>query len=165
MIERARGRRASARVFVATTLVLMAASAVLTEAVAAASGGAHVAGVVSVKDKAELHLLHAFGNTLVEEGKATGNLPGTVKISLNINPERGTASATFTLATAAGSLTGSASGTASPGKNGWESMSATLTIRHGTRRYSRASGTGHMYGAIYRRTDRLVAQVVGRIRD
>jgi hypothetical protein len=121
--------------------------------------------VISVHDSSELHLVHAVGNTLIEEGRARGTLPGTVRIRLNIDVERGTASSRFTIYTRGGSLSGYAQGEAHPGRGGWESFSGTTRLEHGTGRYAHASGTGKMYGALYRRNDRLIVQTIGRLHD
>jgi hypothetical protein len=124
---------------------------------------ANVARVVAVHDKGELHLVHAVGETLIEEGKATGTLAGTAKIGLNIDAARGTARAGFTLYLRNGTLSGHAQGAAHGGHGGWESFSGTMWLSHGTGLYAHASGSGKMYGAIYRRTDRLIVQESGRL--
>ncbi len=121
------------------------------------------AKVLSVRDKAELHRVRSFGETLIEEGKATGTLPGTVKIRLDIDSARATATASFTIYLAGATLSGRSAGTASGGHGGWESFSGKMTLTRGTGRYAHASGTGSMYGAIYRRTDRLVVQEYGQV--
>jgi hypothetical protein len=120
--------------------------------------------VISVRDNSELHLVRAIGNTLIEEGRATGTLPGSARIRLNIDVESGTATSRFTIYTHGGSLSGSARGEAHPGRGGWESFSGTTRLEHGTGRYAHASGTGKMYGALYRRNDRLIVQTIGRLR-
>ena len=125
---------------------------------------ARAARVISVNDKAELHLVHAFGETLVEEGKATGTLAGTAKIRLQIDAARASAKASFTFYVQGGTLSGHSSGRANGGHGGWESFSGTMSLDHGTGRYAHASGSGHMYGAIYRRTDKLIVQESGRLR-
>jgi hypothetical protein len=119
--------------------------------------------VISVSDKAELHLLKAYGNTLVEEGQATGNLPGRVKVNIDINPGRGTARASFTLYRANGTLSGHSSGRSQTAHGGWESFSGKMRLEQGTGQYRRASGSGTMSGAIYRRSDRLLVEQSGRL--
>jgi hypothetical protein len=119
---------------------------------------------VSVRDRAELYAVRSYGNTLIEEGKATGTLAGTVKIRLNIDAARRTATAGFTIYTRGGSLSGGSSGSAHGGHGGWESFSGRMWLDHGTGRYRSASGSGKLYGSIYRRTDRLIVQEIGRLR-
>lgn len=119
---------------------------------------------LAVRDTAELHLLHAYGNTLIEEGAVKGTLPGRVRIKLDINATRNTASAQFTAYLRGGTISGGSSGAAHGGHNGWESFSGRMWVNHGTGAYRHASGSGHMYGSIYRRTDRLIVQQVGQLR-
>ena len=153
-----------------TELVLL--TAVIVGVAAGASGAegvrpwrpvARAGRVITVSDKSELHLVRAVGETLIEEGKATGTLAGKAKIRLNIDAAQGTATARFTLYTHGGTLSGHSSGSASGGHGGWESFSGTMRLDHGTGRYLHGSGTGRMYGAIYRRTDRLIVQYSGRL--
>ncbi len=125
---------------------------------------ARVGRVVSVSEKVELHLVRAVGESLVEEGKATGTLPGTAKITLNIDAARGTATARFSFYLHGGTLSGRSSGTAHGGHGGWESFSGKVRLEHGSGRYAHASGSGTIYGALYRRTDRLIVQESGRLR-
>ena len=66
------------------------------------------ANVISVRDKSKLHLVKAVGETLIEEGPATGTLPGRVRIQLNLNVEELTAKSRFTLYLHGGTLTGQA---------------------------------------------------------
>jgi hypothetical protein len=129
-----------------------------------AGSRAYQARVISVNDSSELHLVHAVGNTLIEEGRATGTLPGNVRIRLNIDVATGTATSHFTIYTRGGSLSGYARGEAHQGRGGWESFSGRTRLEHGTGRYAHASSTGTMYGALYRRTDRLIVQAFGRLR-
>jgi hypothetical protein len=147
-------------------MMLFAVSAWGNRAWAARSAApfAFTAHVLSVSDSSELHVVKAVGNTLIEEGSATGTLPGVVRIRLNINVETSSAASSFTLHTRGGTLIGHAAGTASPGHGGWESFAGKMWLDRGTGRYARASGSGHMYGALFRRTDRLRVQTIGRLR-
>jgi hypothetical protein len=145
-------------------LITAAGGAALASGAERAGPMAHRARVVSVSDTAELHLVRAVGETLIEEGKAAGTLPGTVRTRINIDAAAGTARSGFTFYLRGGSLTGHASGTANPGRGGWESFSGTMRLDRGTGRYAHASGSGKMYGAIYRRNDRLKVQTIGRLR-
>jgi len=119
--------------------------------------------VIPVKDKSKLHLIKAVGETLIEEGAASGTLPGRVRIQLNLNVEELTATSRFTLYVHGGTLTGQAAGKATSGHGGWESFSGKMTLSHGTGRYAHASGVGKMYGALYRRNDTLEVQTTGNL--
>jgi hypothetical protein len=161
--------RATSRLIVwlaGSLLALGALEVAVTSArgAAARSPLARAAKAMSVRDRSELHLVRADGETLIEEGSATGTLPGTVKIRLYINAAGGTARASFTLYLRDGTLSGQSSGRANGGHGGWESFNGTMRLTRGTRRYAHASGSGNMYGAIFRRTDKLIVQEYGRLR-
>ena len=121
------------------------------------------ARVISVRDSAKLHLVHAVGSTLYEAGYATGTLPGSAKVSINIDASRDSASSTFTIQLHGGSISGRGSGTAHQGNGGWESFSGTDSHIHGTGQYAHASGSDKLYGAINRRNDEVDVQVVGKL--
>jgi len=68
-----------------------------THAAGLPAAGAHAASLHSVTDHAGLHLTSADGNTLYEQGRAEGNLPGTVEVAMTL----GDRTATSTPATTA----------------------------------------------------------------
>jgi hypothetical protein len=123
------------------------------------------ASTVSVSDRAELHLVSASGNTLIEEGRTTGTLLGAARVSLTLELERGSAKSEFTLYVRGGSLRGEAHGKASSGGGGWESFGGTMSFAGGSGRYAHAAGSGKLYGAIDRASedDRLQVQVIARL--
>jgi hypothetical protein len=151
---------------IALMLTLLTIGVGLDEAVAetARTPSALRASLISVRDSSELHLVKAVGETLLEEGRVTGTLPGSVRTQVNINAAAGTATSHFTFYLRGGSLTGHASGVANHGQGGWESFAGTMWLSRGTGRYAHASGSGKMYGALYRRNDRLKVQAIGRLR-
>jgi hypothetical protein len=105
-----------------------------------------------------------IGNTLIEEGNAEGTLKGRVKIDLDLEVERDSATSQFAIYLPGGDLLGHANGKATIGKEGWESFGGEMQIDHGTGRYAHASGSGKMYGALSRRTYILIVQVIGTAR-
>lgn len=125
---------------------------------------AHDARTTPISDKAKLHLLVANGETLTEEGTATGTLPGHVKIRLTLHITTRTANSSFRLHLSSGWLTGTGKGKANSGQGSWESFGGSLTITGGSGRYAHASGSGNLYGAIGRRTDELKVQMIGQLR-
>jgi len=140
-----------------------------TAATAGAQAGAQVpsageARALEVTDRAELHLSRASGNTLTEEGKAGGTLSGNAIVKLTLDVERRTATSRFTLYLRGGSLKGEARGKASRGLGGWESFGGMMSFAGGSGRYAHATGSGNMYGAINRGSDRLKVQVIGQLR-
>lgn len=124
--------------------------------------GVSAAKVQTVTDKANLQLVSADGDTLVETGQASGTMPGTVRVSLTLGTS--TATSNFTIDTKGGAISGSGQGTLKPGKGGWESFGGALSVQRGTGRFRGASGKGGLYGLIYRVDDSLSLQVTGRLR-
>jgi hypothetical protein len=143
---------------------VISATASSSTAYAAPNSPNATASSTSINDKSTLHRIHVIGNTLIEEGEAEGTFKGRVKISVDVEPERSSATSQFALYLPGGDLLGHASGKASTGKEGWASFGGEMWIDHGTGRYAHASGSGKMYGALNRRTDILVVQVTGRVR-
>lgn len=156
------------------TLGLLAAAAALTATagaaatpVRAAQGGAtpgnaaHTARALNITDTAHLRFVReTAGSVLIDEGKAAGGLPGTVKVGFEVNA---TVKASFTLSTRHGSLIGS--GVAKPHSSGndYSSFAGTLTITHGTGRYAHAHGQGGFYGVIDRSNDAVTVQTTGTL--
>jgi hypothetical protein len=117
----------------------------------------------SVRDTAKLHLVKSIGNTLYEEGRVSGTLPGTARVTLHLGVS--SATSTFTFHLRGGSITGSGSAKLKPGKNGrYDSFGGTASIRHGTGRYAHASGTGGLYGVVDRSNYSAEVQVIGTLR-
>lgn len=121
---------------------------------------AYVAGTLSISDKASLALTGGSGNTLIEEGAATGTLPGKAKVSLTIATT--TATSKFTLYPRGGSISGS--GTVrlhTGGSVAYASFSGSLRVGHGTGRYAHVSGAGNMYGVLNRENSSTKVEVIG----
>jgi hypothetical protein len=138
-----------------------AAAAAAWRTGSAAGIKARAGRVQSVTDSAHLHLVSADGNTLVESGRAAGTLPGTVEVSLTLGDR--TATSSFTIHTSGGTISGQGSGRLEPGKGGYDSFGGSVAVVRGTGRYRGASGTGGLYGAIYRVNDALSVQVTGEL--
>jgi hypothetical protein len=112
-----------------------------------------------VTDAAHLHATPTSGEEILEVGRATGTLPGTVRAYLNVGA---TVTAHFTISTAAGSISGLGSGRLK-GRAAEPSFSGRMTVAHGTGRYAHAHGEGGFFGTINRRTDALVVQTTGEL--
>jgi hypothetical protein len=122
---------------------------------------AHAARALNITDTAHLHFVReTASSTLIEEGKATGGLPGTVKVVFEVGA---TVKASFMLFGNHGALIGR--GLAKPHSSGGEysSFAGTLTITHGTARYARAHGQGGFYGTINRDNDAVTVQTTGAL--
>jgi hypothetical protein len=139
-------------------------TAVLAATSAAASAtssdpAAHAARSLNVTDEAHLRYHESAGSSLIEEGNATGGLPGAVKVRFTVGP---TVSATFTIATHSGSLIGRGTGTLHSSGT-YASFRGSMTITRGTGRYAHAHGGGGFYGVLNRRTYALTVQTTGRL--
>ncbi len=117
------------------------------------------ARVLNATDTAHLHYISASGSLLFEEGKATGTLPGSMRVHLNV----GTIFAgSFTIYASGGSIEGH--GSAAPhGSGTYESFSGTLTVVGGTGRYVHARGHGGLYGTFDRDNYALVIKTTGSL--
>jgi hypothetical protein len=143
------------------TLLSFGALLMATPTVAiGAQGGAPARAARSLNgyDNARLHYVKASGNTLYEEGSATGALPGRVTAALHVSATFG---GSFTIYTRYGQIRGNGSATPHPYRSGIESFSGTAYITGGTGRYAHAHGRGGMYGTYNQRNYEVVLQTRG----
>lgn len=136
-----------------------------TASTAAASGrtAGHAAlSSTYVKEQGRLHATSkSGGSAIVEQGYAEGTFSANLDIDLTIKISQVTGS--FTAYLKGGSISGYASAT--PHVSGkWVSFKGSLTIKHGTGRYTGASGTASLYGSLERVQLKLNVQVIGRLR-
>ena len=130
------------------------------EAAAHTGARARAAHTISGDDNATLHYIPpARGSTLLEEGQATGALPGHVRADLRIEA---IFTGNFTISTHHGTISGH--GTAKPhGSGALESFGGTFTITSGTGRYAHAHGHGGLYGTFRRSNYETYLQLRGTI--
>jgi hypothetical protein len=142
----------------ATLTLGMVALGCPTSAVAA--GAASTARTLNVTDEAHLRLAGTSGSILLEEGPASGALPGTVRVRFTVSS---TISGSFTIyPRGGGSISGH--GSARLHSTGtYASFGGTMSVSHGTGRYEHAHGNGGFYGTVNRNTDALVIQTTGRL--
>jgi hypothetical protein len=93
-----------------------------------------------------LHYVRESGSDLVEEGHASGGLPGRVRVRLNIGA---TIYGSFTIYTSHGSISGTGSAQIHNATR-YATFGGSMTVKHGTGRYAHAHGHGGFYGAIDR---------------
>jgi len=141
----------------------MGVALLATGSAAAHAGGgqpiAHAARALRATDTARLHYVSASGSELVEDGKATGTLPGSMSAHVNVGA---TLSGTFTINTRGGSITGH--GQATPhGSGTYESFAGTVTVTGGTGRFAHARGQTGLYGTFDRDNYALVVQTTGTL--
>jgi len=122
-------------------------------------GMAHAAHALRATDTAHLHYVSASGSLLYEEGGATGTLPGSMRVNLNVGA---TLSGSFTIYTRGGSIKGH--GEATPHGSGvYESFAGSLTATGGSGRYAHAHGRASLYGTFNRDTYALTIQTTGTL--
>jgi hypothetical protein len=129
-------------------------------ATASAQPAARVARTLNVTDEAHLHLTGTQGEVLLEEGPASGAMPGTVKVRFTVGAS---VSGSFTIYPRGG---GSISGHGSArlhSTSTYSSFGGSMSINHGTGRYAHAGGHGGFYGTVNRHNDALVIQTTGRL--
>jgi hypothetical protein len=120
---------------------------------------AHAARVLNATDTAHLRYISSSGSLLLDEGKATGTLPGSMRVRLDLGT---TFTGTFTIHASGGSIDGH--GSAAPhGSGTYESFSGTLAVTGGTGRYAHAHGHGHLYGTFNRDNYALVIKTTGNL--
>jgi hypothetical protein len=125
----------------------------------AADVGARVARTLNATDTAHLHLISSSGSSVIEEGVATGRLPGSVRVHLEVTSS---VSASFTIYTQGGTLVGHGSGVLhSSGL--YASFGGSMTVTRGTGRYLHAHGRGGFYGVINRSTFVATVQTTGTL--
>jgi hypothetical protein len=122
---------------------------------------AHYARTQSVKDEARMHLVTADGNTLIEEGKVTGNLPGSAHVSLDIGTT--TATCKFTLYLNGGSITGQGVARLNTSSDTYFSFGGSASIQHGSGHYANISGKGDIYGVLNRENNHAEVQLIGTL--
>ncbi len=118
---------------------------------------AHAARSLRATDTAKLRYVSAAGSELLEQGKATGTLPGSMRALVEIGA---TISGSFTFYLRDGTLKGH--GVATPhGAGVYESFAGTVTITGGTGRFVHAHGKTGLYGTFDRETYALTIQTTG----
>jgi len=141
------------------------ATAVAVGAPALASSGAsraHAARVLNVRDEGRLHYLKSAGEVIIDEGRASGTFPGSVKVRFLYNGEP-SVSARFTISGSSGSIYARGSGRLSSPTSPAPSFHGSFTVTGGSGRYSHVHGSGQLYGVYYRRSYALTVQAIGKL--
>ena len=156
------GQRRRAAGVAARAVALAALVATFAPQTGLASGpAADIARTLNATDTAHLryNAKASEGATLIEEGSATGSLPGKMHARLKIE---GTFSGTFALTTSGGTLNGH--GAAKPSGSGrYESFRGSLVVTGGTGRFAHAHGTARLYGVFDRVEYQVTVQTAGSI--
>jgi hypothetical protein len=140
-------------------LLLGGALAAIANAHVIAPPPARAARTLQATDTAHLHYIHSSGSLLLEEGSATGTLPGRMRASVRVGPNT---TGTFTIFSRYGTIRGRGSAKLR-GSGTYESFAGTLVAEGGTGRYAHAHGRAGLYGLFNRRTYALTVQTTGRL--
>jgi hypothetical protein len=160
-LQRWRIRAAAGLAVLAGAMLVASMSAAARGASESQAPEARAARTLKATDTAHLHKVSVSGSLLIEEGKATGTLPGKMRASVNVGA---TISGTFTFYLHGGTIKGH--GGATPhGEGTYESFAGTVTVKGGTGRYAHAHGQTKLYGTIDRQTEEypLVIQTTGTL--
>jgi len=156
---RRRATTALCGAFAAGCLATATQSVYASDYAAQPAGRAHAAHVLNATDTAHLRYISSSGSLLLDEGKATGTLPGSMRVHLDLGA---TFTGTFTIYASGGSIEGH--GSATPhGSGTYESFAGTLTVTGGTGRYRHAHGRGGLYGTFDRDNYALVIKTTGSL--
>ncbi|MGH2865795.1 MAG: autotransporter [Solirubrobacteraceae bacterium] len=117
---------------------------------------------MSVSDEGHLRYIRTSGDELIDAGRASGTMPGTVvvRFTYNGNP---TVYARFTIYAHAGSISGYAKGHLSNPTSASPSFRGALSLGGGGGRYAHARGSGELYGVFDRRSYAMTVQTRGRL--
>jgi hypothetical protein len=120
---------------------------------------ARLARMQNVTDTAHLRYLKESGSDLLEEGQASGGLPGRVRVRLNIGA---TIYGSFTIYARGGSISGRGSAQLH-GTGTYASFGGSMRVTHGTGRYAHARGHGGFYGVFDRHNYAATIQTTGTL--
>lgn len=159
MLHKTRPHRPTVLIaLVVATVAAIAGST--TSALGNSQDTASAARALNATDVAHLHMVQNSGSAILEEGRASGALPGTIKVFLNVGA---TITAHFTIyVKGGGSVSGRGVGRLK-GNSANPSYGGTMTVSHGTGRYAHAHGNGGFYGVLNRSTYALIVQTTGTL--
>lgn len=154
-----RGGVASTRAAFLASAALLICAGTLSVASAATPSHARAARMQNITDTAHMRYVKEIGSNLLDEGQATGGLPGKVSALFNVGA---TISASFTIHASGGTISGHGSG-ALHGAGAYASFGGMMTVTHGTGRYAHAHGHGGFYGVLNRRNYSATIQTTGAL--
>lgn len=128
-------------------------------------GSAVAARVLNVRDEGKLRFVTSSGSEIIDEGPASGSVPGKVRLHFiyNGNP---TVSASFTIYGHGGSISGKAKGNLSNPTSPDPSFRGAFSITGGSGRYVHIRGSGELFGVFDRRGRNkygIVVQTIGKL--
>lgn len=155
------GRRAreQGRTLARGTLACMLLAA-LAGGAARCAAPAQASRTLRVYDEGHLHYVRSSGNELIDEGHASGTMPGSVVVHFTYNGNP-TVYASFTIHASKGTISGYAKGHLSNPTSPSPSFRGALSLSGGAGRYAHAHGTGELFGVFYRRSYAMTVQTRG----
>lgn len=123
---------------------------------------AHSSHTLNVHDEGHLRYVKSAGSVIIDEGRATGSFPGTVKVRFSYDGEP-TVNARFTISGAGGSISARGRARLNSLTSLTPSFAGTMTITAGTGRYAHIHGGGGLYGVYSRRSYGLTVQAIGKL--
>lgn len=123
---------------------------------------AQASRTLRVYDEGHLHYVRSSGNELIDEGHASGTVPGTVVVQFTYNGNP-TVYAQFEIHTSTGSINGYAKGQLSNPTSPSPSFRGALRLSGGGGQYAHAHGSGELFGVYYRRTYAMTVQTRGAL--
>lgn len=110
-------------------------------------------------DRAVLHYVSSTVNVFYERGRATGTLPGWMRVHMRLGSKF---SGEYVIETRGGTIRGR--GSATPHGSGvYESFAGTIAVTGGTGRFRGAHGHAHVYGTFDRIDNQLKVQTTGTL--
>lgn len=110
-------------------------------------------------DRATLHYVSSTVNVFYETGRATGTLPGLMRVHMRLGSKF---SGDYVIEARGGTIRGR--GAATPhGSGTYESFAGTITVTGGTGRFVHAHGQAHVYGTFDRLDNRLKLHTTGTL--
>lgn len=123
---------------------------------------AQASRTLKVYDEGRLHYVHSSGNEIIDEGQATGTVPGRVVVHFTYDGSP-SVYANFQIYAHAGTISGHAKGTISNPTSTSPSFRGALTLSGGAGRYAHAHGKGELFGVYYRRSYGMTVQTRGGV--
>lgn len=141
------------------TTALLAALAMLASPAAHAASSSH-ARTLRATDSATLHYVSSTVSVFYETGRATGTLPGWMRVHMRLGNKF---SGRYVIETKGGSIRGSGAATAH-GRGTIESFAGTITVTGGSGRFRHAHGHARVYGTFNRISNQLKLHTTGTLR-
>jgi hypothetical protein len=160
--DRSVGRVSLALAAIALAVVASPAATAASPGTGAASRGAAAARVLDVHDEGHLRFLTSSGSELIDEGPATGTVPGKVRVHFIYNGDPAV-TARFEIYGHGGSISGRANARLSNPTSPDPSFRGAFSITDGSGRYAHIHGTGELFGVFTRRGYAMVVQTIGKL--